>query len=120
MKLYTNLMITFNMFLIHQISHMEVEFGTLPAHLKPNVQPRLKSHKDDLKKFKTDHKKIQSEVTDREALLGGTPGHVTVDVDEMNQRGRLLQGTERLNDGSRRLEEAKRVALETGSSTNSD
>jgi hypothetical protein len=32
----------------------------------------------------------------------------------MDQRSRLLNGTERLQDGSRRLEEARRVALETG------
>lgn len=32
----------------------------------------------------------------------------------MDQRSRLIHGTERLQDGSRRLEEAQRVALETG------
>ncbi|KAJ1334270.1 hypothetical protein BSLG_008105 [Batrachochytrium salamandrivorans] len=31
----------------------------------------------------------------------------------MDQRGRLLQGTERLQNSSRRLEDARRIALET-------
>ncbi len=31
----------------------------------------------------------------------------------MDQRARLLQGTNRLNDASRRLEESHRLALET-------
>ncbi|KAK6097398.1 t-SNARE VTI1 [Batrachochytrium dendrobatidis] len=41
----------------------------------------------------------------------------------MDQRGRLLQGTERLQNSSRRLEDARRIALETeqiGISTLSD
>jgi vesicle transport through interaction with t-SNAREs protein 1 len=97
---------------------MEIEFGTLPAAIKSQIQPRLKNYKDELKKFKADQKKVASEYSDREALLGSasTAGHIAVDVDsaQMNQRGRLLQGTEKLQDASRRLEEAKRVALETG------
>ena len=32
----------------------------------------------------------------------------------MDQRAKLLNGTERLQEGSRKLEEAKRLALETG------
>jgi vesicle transport through interaction with t-SNAREs protein 1 len=32
----------------------------------------------------------------------------------VDQRSRLLKGTERLQDGSKRLEEARRVAMETG------
>lgn len=33
----------------------------------------------------------------------------------MDQRSRLLQGTERLQEGSRRLDDARRLALETES-----
>ena len=96
---------------------MEVEFGTLPPTIKSQIQLRLKNYKDDLKKFKTDQKGLSSDQADREALLGsGGAGFVSVDIDaaKMNQRGRLLQGTEKLHDASRRLEDAKRVALETG------
>jgi vesicle transport through interaction with t-SNAREs 1 len=96
---------------------MEVEFGTMPPAIKSQIQPRLKNYKDELKKFKSDQKNLSSEQADREALLGATgAGFVSVDIDaaKMNQRGRLLQGTDKLQDASRRLEDAKRVALETG------
>lgn len=59
----------------------------------------------------------------REALLGGrgraAAGAVSVGQtgagqgEDFGQRGRLLAGTQRLEDSSRRLQESQRVAIET-------
>ena len=53
--------------------------------------------------------------SERDQLLGGKNNSTIVDFEStnMDQRGRLLQGTERLQNSSRRLEDARRVALET-------
>lgn len=57
--------------------------------------------------------------SDRDELLGGFSSHGDdnggndFDASTMDQRQRLLSGTERLGQSSRRLEESHRLALET-------
>ncbi|KAI9362038.1 hypothetical protein DFJ73DRAFT_813046 [Zopfochytrium polystomum] len=97
------------------ISQMEVELASLPMQAKEKLQPRVKGFKDDIKKAKKDLTK--STTSDREQLLSSA-SHVIVDFDATASssdahRSRLLQGTERLQESSRRIEDAKRVALET-------
>lgn len=51
--------------------------------------------------------------SERDQLLGPT---VTIDIpSEQGQRSKLLQGTERLENASKRLDDAHRMALETES-----
>ncbi|CAG8490254.1 2413_t:CDS:2, partial [Racocetra fulgida] len=51
--------------------------------------------------------------TDRDELLAGASA-TDLDSASLDQRARLLNGTERLADSSRRLQESHRIALETG------
>ena len=46
--------------------------------------------------------------------MGGVGGGVDLDAASMDQRTRLLNGTDRLADSSRRLQDSHKVALETG------
>ncbi|KAJ3282544.1 hypothetical protein HK104_010838 [Borealophlyctis nickersoniae] len=93
------------------ISQMEAELSSLAAPVRSRLTPRLRSFKDDIKKLKRELAKGSSQ-SERDQLLGGS--HVVdFEVTGMDQRARLLQGTERLQDGSRRLDEARRIALET-------
>ena len=54
--------------------------------------------------------------TDREQLLSARNG-TDLDSAAVDQRARLLMGTERLTESSLRLQESHRVALETGGFT---
>jgi vesicle transport through interaction with t-SNAREs protein 1 len=94
---------------------MEVELQSLPQDMKIQLTARVRTFRDELKKFKKDIGNLKNNKlnADRQALLGGA---TTIDIEKgaMDQRSRLLQGTEKLQDGSRRLEEARRLALETG------
>ncbi|KAJ3201508.1 hypothetical protein HDU67_001296, partial [Dinochytrium kinnereticum] len=100
------------------ISQMEMELLSLPQTTKSLLSPKVKAYKDEIKKAKRELSK--SGLSERDQLLGsaggGAPkgGHHVVDFESatMDQRGRMLNGTERLQDGSRKLEEAKRLALE--------
>ncbi len=101
---------------------MEIEVQSLPLAVKTQLAPRIKTFKDEVRKFKTDLKTAkQTGTADRDVLLAGSSSarqgetsiQVTDDVNEMH-RERLMRGNEKLQDGSRRLEEAQRIALETG------
>jgi vesicle transport through interaction with t-SNAREs protein 1 len=95
---------------------MEIELNTLPPPAKQSLQPKVKSYKEQLKNSKKQFSTLKaSNASERDELLGPygstTQGGNTL---AQEQRGRVLSGTERLTDGSRRLEEARRVALDTG------
>lgn len=51
--------------------------------------------------------------SDRDELLGGLGSGVDLDAASMDQRTRLLNGTDRLVQSSRRLQDSHKVALET-------
>ena len=51
--------------------------------------------------------------TERDQLLGAGPATLGDFSKAHDQRSKVLAGTERLAEGSRRLEEARRVALDT-------
>jgi vesicle transport through interaction with t-SNAREs protein 1 len=82
------------------LGQMELEIQRLPTSTKIQLSTRLRSSKADLEKLKRDLKRILSRTND-------------VDANQFDQRQRLLAGTERLNEGTRRLEDAHRLALET-------
>lgn len=91
------------------MSHMELEAGSLPLTSRTPLQLKVKQYKLDIKKFSADVKLA----ADKDALFG----HVAIDVNESGdteQRARLVKGTDRLLDGSKRLDDARRVAYETG------
>ncbi|TPX34050.1 hypothetical protein SmJEL517_g03215 [Synchytrium microbalum] len=101
------------------ISQMEMELLSLPGPIRSRLQPRVKSYKDEIKKFEKELNRTTavSGKSERDQLLGTGGSHI-VDVEAagMDQRSRLLQGTERLQGASRKLDDARRLALETETS----
>ncbi|KAG9067323.1 hypothetical protein KI688_012106 [Linnemannia hyalina] len=64
------------------------------------------------------HKRAQTtsrSTSDRDELLGGASGGMDLDAASMDQRTRLLNGTDRLAESSRRLQDSHKIALETES-----
>ncbi|ORY05844.1 V-snare-domain-containing protein [Basidiobolus meristosporus CBS 931.73] len=96
------------------VEQMEMEVFNLPQASRTRFQARLRGYKSELGNLKRDLKRISSSSGEREELL---LGHTTLDLDSvsMDQRARLLSGTERLSDSSRRLQDSHRLALETES-----
>jgi vesicle transport through interaction with t-SNAREs protein 1 len=94
---------------------MEMELNSLPPATKNRLQPRLRNYRTDYEKSRTDLKRVAGTKSDREELLAGAYNGDSVDVEiqSMDQRARLLAGTNRLNDASKRLADSHRVALET-------
>ncbi|KAI8821766.1 uncharacterized protein EV422DRAFT_526866 [Fimicolochytrium jonesii] len=95
------------------ISQMEVELSTLPAATRMRLAPRVRSAKDSTKQLR----RTYSTTADRDALLSRPSNNgshvVDFEIASSDQRSRLMNGTERLQQGSRRLEDARRLALET-------
>ncbi|KAI6047288.1 vesicle transport v-snare protein vti1 [Pisolithus marmoratus] len=84
------------------VSQMEIEIQGIPQSIKPQFQTRLRAAKTDLTRFKKLSKDLHSQFSRTELLA--SPGRV---------ESRLLAGTTTLEDGTRRLQESHRVALET-------
>ncbi|CAG8543952.1 13369_t:CDS:10 [Funneliformis mosseae] len=97
------------------IAQMEMELLNLPQSSRSRCQAKMRSYKSSLDKLKRDLKRASSRAsgpTDREELLAGTNG-TDLDSASLDQRARLLSGTELLADSSRRLQDSHRIALET-------
>jgi len=99
------------------VSQMEIELQGMPQSIKPQYQARIKSAKADLTRFKKLSKDLHSQLT-RSDLLGGVGGRPigpssADDPYGSSDRNRLLAGTSLLEDGTRRLQESQRIALET-------
>lgn len=58
---------------------------------------------------------VAPNVSERDELLGDLESQSDLDASTMDQRQRLLSGTERLGESSRRLEDSHRLALQTES-----
>lgn len=93
---------------------MEIEIQGIPNSLKPQYQSRLKSSKADLTRYKKLSKDVHSQLS-RADLLSSNGLNPTSDepYGDSGDRTRLLQGTNVLEEGSRRLQDSQRVALET-------
>lgn len=95
---------------------MEIEIQGIPQSIRPSYQGRLKSAKADLQRYKKLSKDAHSQLA-RSDLLGVRAGMGTPTSDDPygsnDDRTRLLAGTTLLEDGSRRLQDSQRVALET-------
>ena len=98
---------------------MEIEIQGMPQSIKPQYAPRIKSAKSDLARFKKLAKDLHAQAT-RAALLSDVSGSPFRDSTDdfgssgnKGDRARLLAGTALLEDGSRRLQESQRIALET-------
>ncbi|CAG8779385.1 4751_t:CDS:2 [Cetraspora pellucida] len=97
------------------IGQMEMEVLNLQPSTRTRLQAKMRNYKSTLEKLKRDLKKASandSGPTDRDELLAGASA-TDLDSASLDQRARLLNGTERLADSSRRLQESHRIALET-------
>ncbi|KAL6305751.1 vesicle transport v-snare protein vti1 [Sparassis latifolia] len=97
------------------VSQMEIEVQGIPQSLRPSYQARIKSAKAALQQHKKLSKDLHAQFS-RADLLGSRTGEGAPSDDPYggaSDRTRLLAGTALLEDGSRRLMESQRIALET-------
>ena len=96
---------------------MEIEVQSMPQSIKPQYQARIKSAKTELTRYKKLSKDLHAQLS-RSDLLGGVGGRPIGpssgdDPYGTGDRTRLLAGTALLEDGTKRLQESQRIALET-------
>ncbi|KAF8649374.1 hypothetical protein AX16_005816 [Volvariella volvacea WC 439] len=104
------------------VAQLEIEIQGIPQSIKSQYLPRLKQAKSDLQKYKKQAKDLHG-LLNRSDLLGrftpggraGGPSPAASDdpYGEGSDRVRLLVGNQVLTDGSRRLADSTRVALQT-------
>lgn len=94
---------------------MEIEIQGIPQSLKTQYQTRMRTAKADLARYKKQSKDLQSQLALLSSSNRGGAGTPTSDepYGSTSDRTRLLSGTALLEDGSRRLNESQRIALET-------
>ncbi|KAI9312080.1 t-SNARE [Dichotomocladium elegans] len=98
------------------LGQMEMEILNIPAPSRTRLQAKLRLYKSDAEKMKRDLRRantVTPRVSERNELLGDFLRESDLDASTMDQRQRLLSGTERLGQSSRRLEDSHRLALET-------
>ncbi|KAJ8086488.1 t-SNARE VTI1 [Marasmius tenuissimus] len=98
------------------VSQMDIEIQGIPQSLRPKYQARLREAKQELSRYKAQSKEVNAKLA-RSSLLSSSsrPGYTSSDepYGPTSDRTRLLAGTAMLEDGSKRLQESQRVALET-------
>lgn len=99
-----------------QISQMEIDIQGIPQSLRPMYQTRLRTAKADLSRFKKVSKDLHTQFSRADLLASpGRAGTPTSDepYGATSDRTRLLAGISTLEDGTKRLQESQRIALET-------
>jgi vesicle transport through interaction with t-SNAREs protein 1 len=95
---------------------MEIEIQGIPQSIRPQYQTRLRSAKADLARYKKQYKDVHAQLA-RSALLSSSNHSGAFTSDEpygpTSDRTRLLAGTSVLEDGTKRLQDSHRIALET-------
>ncbi|KAJ8514902.1 hypothetical protein ONZ45_g7606 [Pleurotus djamor] len=95
-------------------SQMQLTLQAVPKSIKPPYSTRLNNAKAELTRCKNTSRTLHSSVTASEGLIpkGYSRGNAS-DNPYGNERQRLLAGTATLNDGSRRILDSQRIALES-------
>lgn len=99
-----------------QVSQMDIEIQGIPQSIRPQYQNRLRSAKADLSRFKKTFKDLSAQLARSSLLASSTPrpGYSSDDpYGSSSDRSRLLAGTALLEDGTKRLQDSQRLALET-------
>ncbi|KAJ3821213.1 vesicle transport v-snare protein vti1 [Lentinula raphanica] len=94
------------------ISQLEVEIQGIPASTRSQYTSRLKQAKLDLNRYKKLAKDSHAQVTRAYTRFDSTMSDDPYD-ERANERTRLLTGYQTLEDGSRRIDNSTRLALET-------
>jgi vesicle transport through interaction with t-SNAREs protein 1 len=95
---------------------MEIEIQGIPQSIRPKYQSRIRTSKADLARYKKLSREMHAQASraDLFSSRGGVGAPATSDEPYgSSDRARLLAGTTILEDGSRRLQESQRIALET-------
>ncbi|XP_065834122.1 vesicle transport through interaction with t-SNAREs homolog 1A-like isoform X1 [Oscarella lobularis] len=111
------------------VDQIDIEAGSLPSQSRQKAQKRVQSYKQELGKSEKEFRRSRIAMYDyhqgRDELLGPDDPHhsedqVDTEAKKMRsfyelfyKRAKLLDNTETLNKGSRRLEEGYKMALET-------
>jgi len=96
------------------ISQMEIEIQGIPQSIRPQYQSRIRSSKADLARYKKLSREMHAQASRVDLFSRGGSAPATSDEPYgSSDRARLLAGTAILEDGSRRLQESQRIALET-------
>jgi len=97
------------------VSQMEIEIQGIPQSIRSQYQSRIRSSKADLPRYKKLSREMHAQAS-RADLFSTNGGGAPATSDEpygSSDRVRLLAGTALLEDGSKRLQESQRIALET-------
>ncbi|KAN0134619.1 vesicle transport v-snare protein vti1 [Lactarius tabidus] len=96
------------------ISQMEIEIQGIPQSIRPQYQSRIRTSKADLARYKKLSREMHAQAS-RADLFSSRPGGPATSDEPYgsSDRARLLAGTSVLEDGTRRLQESQRIALET-------
>ncbi|KAF9452443.1 V-snare-domain-containing protein [Macrolepiota fuliginosa MF-IS2] len=103
------------------VSQMEIEIQGIPQSLRTSYLSRLKSAKTSLTTYKKSLTDVRATLARTELLSSSSkspsPGlggeYPNTDDPYTSDRSRLLAGTNILEDGTKRLQESQRIALET-------
>ncbi|KAI0037536.1 vesicle transport v-snare protein vti1 [Auriscalpium vulgare] len=96
------------------VSQMEIEIQGIPTSIRASYQARVKTAKADLARYKKQSKDMHTQLSRADLLTSrGSPLPPSDDPYGSSDRTRLLAGTTILEDGTRRLQESQRIALET-------
>ncbi|KAJ3807002.1 vesicle transport v-snare protein vti1 [Lentinula aff. lateritia] len=95
------------------ISQLEIEIQGIPASIRPQYTNRLKQAKLDLNRYKKIAKESHAQTTRSFIRFDSTSMSDDPYDERANERTKLLAGHQTLADGSRRIENSTRLALET-------
>ena len=101
------------------VSQMELETQGIPPAIRAQYQVRLRNAKDELSKYKKSLTETRSSLARSELLNkpSGSNNDPFASSDDpyapSSDRARLLAGTNLLEQGTKRLQESQRLALET-------
>jgi len=98
------------------ISQMEIEIQGIPQSIRPTYQSRIRASKADLARYKKLSREMHAQASRADLFTSSRTGSAPTSDDpygSSTDRARLLTGTAVLEDGTRRLQESQRIALET-------
>jgi vesicle transport through interaction with t-SNAREs 1 len=97
------------------VSQMDIEIQGIPQSIRPQYQTRLRTAKADLSRYKKLFKDLSAQLARSTLLASSSPRPYSSDdpYGSSSDRSRLLAGTTLLEDGTKRLQESQRLALET-------
>lgn len=95
---------------------MEIEIQGIPQSVRAQYHTRLRTAKADLSRYKKLLKEQNAQAARSDLLSSSQPFSTSDDPYASNSdRTRLLAGTALLEDGTKRLQDSQRIALETES-----